>query len=92
MIVKYTQRSFGVRVNYRVRQVHCYVKTCIATGGGIVTQPQNWGKMHTGIVVWLDMEVRRAWTAKDDQLQGLHNILSCVVVAQSFGPKYQIFS
>lgn len=37
-------------------QVHSYVKMCIATGGGVVTQPNNWGKMHTGIVVWLDME------------------------------------
>lgn len=39
-------------------QAHSYVKMCIATGGGIVTEPKNWGKMQTGMVVWLDMEVR----------------------------------
>ncbi|CAM9723383.1 unnamed protein product, partial [Hapterophycus canaliculatus] len=38
-------------------QVHSYVKTCVATGGGIVTEKRNWGKMQTGMVVWLDMEV-----------------------------------
>eukprot|EP00904_Undaria_pinnatifida_P007474 jgi/Undpi1/3857/HiC_scaffold_16.g07226.m2 len=37
-------------------QVHSYVKTCIATGGGIVTEAKNWGRMQTGVVVWLDME------------------------------------
>lgn len=41
----------------RARQVHSYVKTCVATGGGIVKLAQNWGKLQTGIVVWLDMEV-----------------------------------
>lgn len=39
-------------------QMHSYAKKCIATGGGIVTVPQNWGKLQTGIVVWLDMEVK----------------------------------
>ena len=34
------------------------MKTCIATGGGIVTEAKNWGRMQTGVVVWLDMEVR----------------------------------
>lgn len=37
-------------------QVHSYVKACVATGGGIVTQKKNWGRLHSGIVVWLDME------------------------------------
>jgi len=26
----------------------------VATGGGVVTQPQNWGHLHQGVVVWLD--------------------------------------
>jgi shikimate kinase len=26
----------------------------VATGGGIVTRPVNWGHMHQGVVVWLD--------------------------------------
>ncbi|CAN0478184.1 unnamed protein product [Ectocarpus sp. 8 AP-2014] len=29
---------------------------CVATGGGIVSENKNWGKMQTGMVVWLDME------------------------------------
>lgn len=40
------------------QQVHSYVKTCVATGGGIVSEKKNWGKLQTGMVVWLDMEVR----------------------------------
>ncbi|MCT0208840.1 shikimate kinase [Synechococcus sp. CS-1332] len=26
----------------------------VATGGGAVTRPENWGHMHQGVVVWLD--------------------------------------
>lgn len=26
----------------------------VATGGGVVTRPENWGHMHQGVVVWLD--------------------------------------
>ena len=28
----------------------------VATGGGIVTRSENWGMMHQGIVIWLDVE------------------------------------
>lgn len=34
--------------------VHAYVRCVISTGGGIVTRLENWSKLHTGIVVWLD--------------------------------------
>ena len=27
----------------------------VATGGGVVTQQENWGLLHSGIVVWLDV-------------------------------------
>jgi shikimate kinase len=27
----------------------------VATGGGVVTKPENWGQLHSGIVVWLDV-------------------------------------
>ncbi|CAM9862778.1 unnamed protein product [Pylaiella littoralis] len=37
-------------------QVHSYVKVCVATGGGMVTEPKNWGRLQTGMVVWLHME------------------------------------
>jgi shikimate kinase len=28
----------------------------VATGGGVVTRPENWGQLHSGIVVWLDVD------------------------------------
>jgi shikimate kinase len=36
--------------------VHAYVRCVVSTGGGIVTRMQNWSKLQTGIVVWLDVE------------------------------------
>ncbi|MFE4107212.1 shikimate kinase [Almyronema epifaneia] len=36
-------------------QVAPYTRLVVATGGGIVTQPQNWSYLHHGIVVWLDV-------------------------------------
>jgi shikimate kinase len=35
--------------------VHAYVRCVVSTGGGIVLRTENWGKMQTGIVVWLDV-------------------------------------
>ena len=26
----------------------------VATGGGVVTRPENWGQLHQGVVIWLD--------------------------------------
>ena len=28
----------------------------VATGGGVVTKQENWGQLHSGIVVWLDVD------------------------------------
>lgn len=36
--------------------VHPYVRCAISTGGGIVCRTENWSKLHTGLVVWLDVE------------------------------------
>ena len=36
--------------------VHPYVRCVISTGGGIVTRIENWSKLQTGIVVWLDVD------------------------------------
>lgn len=35
--------------------VHPYVRCVISTGGGIVTRIENWSKLQTGLVVWLDV-------------------------------------
>jgi len=26
----------------------------VATGGGVISRPQNWGVLHQGIVIWID--------------------------------------
>ena len=36
--------------------VHPYVRCVISTGGGIVCRNENWSKLQTGVVVWLDVE------------------------------------
>ncbi|WP_017300513.1 shikimate kinase [Nodosilinea nodulosa] len=36
-------------------ELSTYRRLVIATGGGIVTQRQNWSYLHHGIVVWLDV-------------------------------------
>ena len=36
-------------------QVLAQLHSCVvATGGGVVTRPQNWGQLHQGVVIWLD--------------------------------------
>lgn len=35
--------------------VHAYVRCVISTGGGIVCRLENWAKLQTGVVVWLDV-------------------------------------
>lgn len=34
-----------------------YTRLAIATGGGIVLKRENWGYLHHGVVVWLDVPV-----------------------------------
>ena len=36
-------------------QVQAYVRTVVSTGGGIVLSDANWGKMQSGLVVFLDV-------------------------------------
>jgi shikimate kinase len=36
--------------------VHGYVRCVVSTGGGLVCRRENWAKLQTGIVVWLDVE------------------------------------
>ncbi|MBE9164480.1 MULTISPECIES: shikimate kinase [Microcoleaceae] len=40
-------------------ELSAYKNSIVATGGGIVTRPTNWGHLHYGIVVWLDVPVDR---------------------------------
>lgn len=35
-------------------QIATWHSLVVATGGGVVTRPENWGSMRQGVVVWLD--------------------------------------
>ena len=42
-------------------KVSCYTNLTIATGGGIVLRRENWGYLHYGLVVWLDVPVEQLY-------------------------------
>ncbi len=44
-------RVIETKVLKEIGQLHSLV---VATGGGVVTQPENWGVLHQGIVVWIN--------------------------------------
>ena len=45
-------RSIESQVLNAISQRHSLV---VATGGGVVTQQENWGLLHSGVVIWLDV-------------------------------------
>ena len=45
-------RTIEHQVLSAISQRHSLV---VATGGGVVTQRENWGLLHSGIVIWLDV-------------------------------------
>ena len=50
-------RDLEKQVLKEISQHHSLV---IATGGGLVTVPENWGILHQGIVIWLDLDLKLA--------------------------------
>ena len=44
-------RVIEAQVLQAIGQRHSLV---VATGGGVVTKPENWGVLHQGIVIWLN--------------------------------------
>ena len=50
-------RDIEKKVLKEISQHHSLV---IATGGGLVTVPENWGILHQGIVIWLDLDLKRS--------------------------------
>jgi len=66
--------------------VHPYVRCVISTGGGIVCRMENWAKLQTGLVVWLDVEPElimkriegtdRPLLQTEDPLQTLKDLLA----------------
>ena len=50
-------RNLEKQVLKEISQHHSLV---IATGGGLITLPENWGILHQGIVIWLDLDLKRS--------------------------------
>ena len=50
-------RDVEKKVLKEISQHHSLV---IATGGGLVTLPENWGILHQGIVIWLDLDLKHS--------------------------------
>ena len=50
-------RDLEKQVLKEISQHHSLV---IATGGGLVTVPENWGILHQGVVIWLDLDLKRS--------------------------------
>jgi shikimate kinase len=42
-------------------QLSSYTRLVIATGGGIVSRPQNWSYLHHGLTIWLDVAPELIW-------------------------------
>ncbi len=40
-----------------LEQLSVYTRSAIATGGGIILKPNNWGYLRSGLIVWLDLPV-----------------------------------
>ena len=40
-----------------LQEISSNVRSIIATGGGIVIKPENWGYLRYGITIWLDVNV-----------------------------------
>ena len=49
-------RALEHQVLNSISQRHSLV---VATGGGVVTMNENWGLLHSGIVIWLDVNQQR---------------------------------
>lgn len=65
--------------------VHSHVRCVVSTGGGLILKLENWAKLQTGIVVWLDVDPEvimkrvdgtdRPLLQCDDPLQKLKDLL-----------------
>ena len=68
-----------------LNSVHSYVRCVVSTGGGLVCRSENWSKLQSGIVIWLDVDPEviikriegtdRPLLQTDDPLQKLKDLL-----------------
>ena len=54
------EQTFRDLENKVLKEISHHHSLIIATGGGLVTLPENWGVLHQGIVIWLDLDVKRS--------------------------------
>ena len=79
-------RDLEKQVLKEISQHHSLV---IATGGGLVTLSENWGVLHQGIVIWLDLDLKRSIKRieNDDKKRPL---LNDDELSQTFSQIYEI--
>ena len=79
-------RDLEKQVLKEISQHHSLV---IATGGGLVTVQENWGILHQGIVIWLDLDLKRSIKRieNDDKKRPL---LNDDELSQTFSQIYEI--
>jgi shikimate kinase len=78
-------RDVEKKVLKEISQHHSLV---IATGGGLVTLPENWGILHQGIVIWLDLDLRRSIKRLESD-QKLRPLLLGDNLAENFSQIYE---
>ena len=78
-------RDVEKKVLKEISQHHSLV---IATGGGLVTLPENWGILHQGIVIWLDLDLRRSIKRLESD-QKLRHLLIGDNLAENFSQIYE---
>ena len=64
------EQGFRALERQVLQQIASWHSLVVATGGGVVSQPANWGEMHQGVVVWLNVaaaELRRRLQADPGQ-------------------------
>jgi shikimate kinase len=78
-------RDVEKKVLKEISQHHSLV---IATGGGLVTLPENWGILHQGIVIWLDLDLKRSIKRLESD-QKLRPLLLGDNLAENFSQIYE---
>ena len=78
-------RDVEKKVLKEISQHHSLV---IATGGGLVTLPENWGILHQGIVIWLDLDLKRSIKRLESD-QKRRPLLLGGVLAENFSQIYE---
>ncbi len=78
-------RDVEKKVLKEISQHHSLV---IATGGGLVTLPENWGILHQGIVIWLDLDLKRSIKRLESD-QKKRPLLIVDDLAESFSQIYE---